>query len=386
MATIRERIRKDGSASFAVLYRDGKRQSSRTFEDQKSARKFAALLDVMSPAEALALITGTHETATVRMTLDDLAARYFEDREADVASGELTPRVLASYREQYAAWISPMLGRLAVDSITDIQTQELVDSMKARRAAPKSIRTRLAILSGMFVWGSQRGRRFTTTNPCVGLDLPPMDRKPPKGLSVPELQALLAAAEAVTPEGADLIAFLASTGWRIGEAIALTAGQVEDDGTNVWATVNRVWRRDVGFAEDSAKSEAGMRRVRVIEPGAGVLRRRLVGKGPGDLVFSSPRREAWNENTFRREHWARAVKAAGLEHRKPTPHWLRHTHVFLCHAAGMSLPEIQRRIGHSDIRLTINTYGRLIDGMSDEVAGRIEALLTTPVVRGEVVE
>ena len=38
------------------------------------------------------------------------------------------------------------------------------------------------------------------------------------------------------------------------------------------------------------------------------------------------------------------VAAAGLADRKPTPHWLRHTHVAVCHAAGMSLAEIQREV------------------------------------------
>ena len=84
------------------------------------------------------------------------------------------------------------------------------------------------------------------------------------------------------------------------------------------------------------------------------------------------------------------AKAAGLTgDRRPTPHWLRHSHVFVCHAAGMSLPEIQRRIGHEDIKMTINTYGRLIDDMSDDVAARLDLLLTPDalpaVVAGEVV-
>jgi integrase len=55
----------------------------------------------------------------------------------------------------------------------------------------------------------------------------------------------------------------------------------------------------------------------------------------------------------------------------------------------MDLAEIQRRLGHKDIKMTINTYGRLINGMDDDVALRLDALLTTPsapsIVTGSVV-
>ena len=52
--------------------------------------------------------------------------------------------------------------------------------------------------------------------------------------------------------------------------------------------------------------------------------------------------------------------------------------------------EISRRIGHKDIRMTMNVYGRLIDDMSEDVAARLDALLTsrpasTDVIGGEVV-
>lgn len=116
-----------------------------------------------------------------------------------------------------------------------------------------------------------------------------------------------------------------------------------------------------------------------------MLRRRLVGKGPGALVFTNPPWGMWEPSTFRSRWWRKAVAAAGLEHRQPTPHWLRHTHVLICHLAGMTLPEIQRRIGHVDIKTTINVYGQMIDDMPDDVAGRLDALLAgrVPIV-GEV--
>lgn len=52
----------------------------------------------------------------------------------------------------------------------------------------------------------------------------------------------------------------------------------------------------------------------------------------------------------------------------------------------MDLAQIQRRLGHKDIQMTINTHGRLIDGMDDDVAGRLEQLLTMGSAAEHVIE
>ena len=375
MASVQERSTKTGKPPFAVLSRHGAKQTSKTFRTRKSAEKFKALVDQFGPDEALRM----SKLASVegqRMSLDQLADLWFTTREADVQAGDLTPRVLKGYRRDYGNWISPWLGHRDAASINDVDVQDWIDRMRAApKSSAKSIADRHSILHSMFKWASHGRRKHVPTNPCVGTDLPKRHRTPPKGLRPPELFALLEAGDRIRPDAADLIAFMASTGWRIGEAVALTAGQVEDDGTAVYATMGRVWRREVGFVE-SAKSDAGMRRLRVLGPGVAVVRRRVIGKGVGDLVFTTDNGYPWDEASFRKRYWHKIVAEAGLADRKPTPHWLRHTHVLLCHAAGMDLAEISRRLGHSDIQTTINIYGRLIDNMSDDVANRLDALLT----------
>jgi integrase len=114
-----------------------------------------------------------------------------------------------------------------------------------------------------------------------------------------------------------------------------------------------------------------------------MIRRRMVGLGRDDFLFTFAdgrpgvnRRGPWNVNSFRDLRWPRLVEAAGLTQRHPTPHWLRHTHVAICIAAGLSLAEIQRRLGHEDIQTTINVYGRMFQEMNDEAAGRLAQLLT----------
>lgn len=382
MATVQERESDSGKQTFAVLFRHGKKQTSKTFTTHNKAMKFKLWVDEYGADEALRMLKPKPRAG---LSLDEVAGLWFDAREVDVANNELTPRVLKGYRRDYANWISPWMGHRDADGIRDVDVQNWIDHVRVSpKSSPKSVADRHSILHSIYKWAMHGRRGYVTQNPCVGSDLPRRTKALPKGLRLPEFYAMIEAGERIDSDASDLVAFLGGTGWRIGEGVALTVAQVEDEGDRLFVTMGRVWRREVGFVE-SAKSDAGMRRMRVLGPAIGIIRRRIIGKGPGDLVFTTRRGYAWDEASFRKRHWYKIVDEAGLTERHPTPHWLRHTHVFLCHAAGMSMAEISRRIGHTDIKTTINIYGRLIDDMSDDVADKLDALLTPRplVIQGE---
>ncbi len=397
MASVQERPRKNTKSAWAVLFRHGKRQSSRSFETEKAAHRFKAMVDQFGPERALAYLADESDDRPAGITLDVLAEKWLASKKADV-----TPRIHTGYERDYNRWIKDRLGHREAALINEADVQAWVDWMRLRPSpatgkplSPKSIADRHAILHGIFSWGAHHSRKLVPGNPCKETELPRRRKSNPKGLRIPELHALLEAGERVDRDAADLIAFMAGTGWRISEAVALTSGSVEDDGRRIYVNMERVLRRQVGIVEDG-KSHAAFRRLRVIGPAEAMLRRRLVGLGPDDLVFTFAdgrpgvnRRGPWNINSFRDLRWPRIVAAAGLADRKPTPHWLRHTHVLLCHTAGMSLAEIQRRIGHEDIKTTINIYGRMIDDVTDDAADKLGALLAPSqprVIEGKVMD
>jgi len=395
MASIQPRPRADGTTGYAVLFRMGKKQPSKTFDDLDGAERFVRMIDDFGPERALRYL---QDEAGVEqgITLGDLAQRWLASKEGDV-----TPNILKGYRRDYAAWIEPRFGHREAAHIHEGDVQAWVDWMKVHPSpttgqplSPKSIADRHAILHQMFAWGSSRTRNLVPHNPCKETALPRRKKTPPKGLRLPELHALLIAGEKVDQDAADLVSFMAGTGWRIGESVAVLAGAIEDYGDKLYVNMERVLRRGVGFTA-GGKSDAAMRRLEVLGPAVAMIRRRMVGLGPDDFLFTFAdgrpgvnRRGPWNVNSFRDLRWPRLVEAAGLTERHPTPHWLRHTHVAVCIAAGLSLSEIQRRLGHEDIKTTINVYNRMYQEMNDESAARLAALLTpTPpaLVQGGVV-
>jgi site-specific recombinase XerD len=382
VATIREHARKNGT-SYYVMFRLGKKQASKAFETRKAAEKFKAAVEAVGAAVAVEMLDARRSSRSV----DSLFVEWLEHKRS-----EMTKEAHRDYERAYEKWIKKQIGWRDAELVTERDVQTWVDKTLRPSLGAKSVLKQHALLHGMFAWASSKTVGYIANDPCKETNLPDLKKRPPRGLTLPELHAMLAVAPAVKQaDAADVIAVMAGTGWRPQEVLGLLAGSIEvmPDG-NVYATVSTVYRRGEGIVEDG-KTEAAGRRIRVLGEGPAVLARRIVGRGINDPVFPHPKTgKPWRPASFSRDYWPKVVAAAGLSERRPTPYWLRHTHVAICHAAGLTLPEIQRRIGHEHISTTIDVYGRMIDGMSDDTARRLDALLKPgalpAVVTGSVVE
>lgn len=373
MASLRERVTKRGETTFQVLFREGGKQSSETFTTEKSALKFKALIDAKVPrSQALDILGG--RVAEDQMTLDELAEKYF-----DWKTSRVTPRTIRDYRRDYTNYWQAKLGHRPAAGITHADVQAGVDRM-AKTLDPKSVRDRHLVLHSIYAYGAAPTRRLVPGNPCEHTDLPKRRHKPVKGATLAEWQAIYDEAHRSEPDAADLLLFLVATGWRWSEAAALLVRNVDDTDTVMRVVVGNVFRRDAADRQvlvESSKSEAGYRAVAVGPDVAAIIRGRLIGKGPDDFVFTSSTGKPWRQSNFLGRTWKGIVDRAGLE-RRPSPHWLRHTHVLLLIRAGVSLPEIQRRLGHEDIQTTINVYGRMVDGIAPEALTALDTMVLGP--------
>jgi integrase len=311
-------------------------------------------------------------------------------------------RTVEDYEAQYRA-ISPVLGTRPVDAITDADIQRWVDGMVAGTIGarkrgevlvplhPKTIANYHGLLHAVFDYAASSSRRYVASNPCTGTDLPKRRKGAVKGLRPGEWAALHAALQQVDPDAADLALALYATGARFGEVTALSTWDVEDDGRRVTVNIGHVIRREAGglfVRVEDTKSEAGFRRVQVGSGASQVFRRRLRATRPGDLLFTNRHGRMWLPSTFRASAWLPAVELANLS-RRPTPHWLRHSHIVELIDRGVPLPEIQARVGHESIDTTVNTYGRLRRGVPVSVLDDLDAIglpqVAGPVVTGEIV-
>jgi integrase len=113
----------------------------------------------------------------------------------------------------------------------------------------------------------------------------------------------------------------------------------------------------------------------VIDELAAHLARRGAPASPEDLVFTSPKGLPLRRKHFRNRVWLPAVAEAGFD--DLTFHGLRHS------AAGLMIqlrthPRVmQKRLGHSSIRTTMDIYGSVLDEVDAEVVDGLKKLVSS---------
>lgn len=377
-----KRVLKNGTPSWRIRFRYRGRQTSETFPTRRAAQDFADDLRKHGVETAMRLYEDRlrHREA---LTLDETFEGFIQWKTPRVRSD----RTIRDYRSAWERWISPAFGALPVVAVTGADVQRWIDGMHEGGSAAKTVGDRHALLHATYKWAASPTQRLVEDDPCVATELPKSRKKMPKGLHPTEWQALHAALWTIDRDAADVAEFMVASGWRWSEATALSVGQVEDYGGTLRVNAGWVIRENAAYVRErveDVKGEGSLRRTTLDVDAAKIVRARCRDKGPGELVFTTARGHQWHYQNFRRGAWNKAVAAAGLEHRNPTPHWLRHTAVAWAAMAGANLKEIQARIGHKSITTTMDVYGAMIDDVSSDVVARMAAIRSTPVVAGEI--
>jgi integrase len=70
--------------------------------------------------------------------------------------------------------------------------------------------------------------------------------------------------------------------------------------------------------------------------------------------------------------WTKLLNQAGITYRKP--YALRHTYAFLLIQKGESLAYVRDQLGHSSIKIAVDTYGHLALGGNKTAVDRLDEL------------
>lgn len=97
---------------------------------------------------------------------------------------------------------------------------------------------------------------------------------------------------------------------------------------------------------------------------------------PKDLVYLNTRGKPVVASNLGRSWRALRLKLALPQHVRLYD--MRHEHASLLATAGVHPKVVQERLGHSSIRLTMDTYSHLMPGMQREAVTAVAAMLVTP--------
>lgn len=268
-------------------------------------------------------------------------------------------RISAGTRACYDAPLKRAIAEHGDRTATEVTAEEIYRDllkMAARGYSAKTIKMQRtvyklifqnAMISNEFGWAIRE-------NPAAVVPLPKGLKRPEKR-QAPEDDVIRVIHENAGGSLAGRLAFLMiCTGFRRGEALALTWNDV--DFTNGTISCNKSLSfRDGRKTITAPKTEAGYRSVPLLPALANVLIRPK-GAKKSDPIFPAVNGGYLSEASYRR-HWSkycREVLGADL-----TAHVLRHGYATMLYEAGVDEYTAQSLLGHADISTTMAVYTHL---------------------------
>jgi integrase len=354
----------------------------------ESARQQARQLlgDVARKGDPAAEKRATRKAQTV----SELCDLYLGDAEAGrLMTRRRTPKkasTLATDRGRILRHIKPLLGRKAVGAVMREDVEAFMHDLAAGKTASK-VKTKprglarvrggrgtatrtMGLLGAIFAYAVRH--RMRTDNPVHGV-MRFADGKRRRRLSDDEYNALgdalrHANTENIWPAAIAAAHFLALTGWRSGEALALRWDEVD------------LARRTATLGDTKTGQS-----VRPLSHAACDVLRNLPRSG--HLVFPAARGRGEVVMSGFKKLWKRIAKLGGLPS-DVTPHVLRHSFASLAADLGYSEPVIAALVGHQG-RSTTSRYLHSADAVllaaADSVAGRTAKLMGEDPLGAQVV-
>ena len=292
----------------------------------------------------------------------------------------LRPSTHAAYETHIRRYLAPRLGGLPLEQLRPVHIErmyrDLASDEHGRALSVSTLHRVHATLMSALNTAVKRG--LIDRNPAATVELPRRTRTQQQVWSPEEVREFLKVSSEHRLHLLYLL--LALAGLRRGEVLALRWEDVDLNAGTI-----RIERAAVRVGKDTVigppKSASGVRTLAVDDETTRKLswhaaRQRLevlqeTGvKFQPDLVFTNPDGSILSPIWVSRE-FDRLVTRAGL--RRIRLHDLRHTSASLGLQAGETLVEVSRRLGHSSITITADTYSHISPLVARESAERLAA-------------
>ena len=268
---------------------------------------------------------------------------------------EISGKTMATYVSQLNVHVLPTLGAASLTSITNSEIRSWLSDLIEDGVGPTTLRQSLRLLRAILEDALSAG--LCPHNPTKGVSIAKQTKKKAKALTPEQVKALAGECG----KYGNLIELLAATGLRINEALALQVGDVDYDSAKL--QVARTWTMTAtGKKILGATKSREDRSIPLSEQMISLLRPLTTAKSKNHFLFTGAYGDALDYGYFRRAYFTRAVKELGLD--EVTIHWLRHTCASMLIRIGAPITTISDILGHSSIKITLETYSHWYEGDS----------------------
>jgi integrase len=300
------------------------------------------------------------------------------DSEPGLYAEPLRASTMATYSSHMHKHILPSLGD-SLSRLTKADVQAWLEGLQKKKVGVPTRNACLRVLKRVLETAVES--EVIATNPAHKVKAPKVPTRKQRPLTVEEAWLL---ADVVPQRYRALVLLMPYTGMRIGEATFLQLKHLD--------AMLRSVQVEGAFSEVNGKlipgppkTEAGARKVaipkRIRVELAHHIEQFVSDKEPEALVFTGPRGGPIQRTRFLKRVWKPALEKAGIKQPWPTEHDCRHTQASWAVKAGSHPKEIQVRLGHSSSKITLDRYSHLMDGMDEDLADRLDALVDSSTVQ-----
>ena len=306
---------------------------------------------------------------------------YKELAELWLKSYEMTvkPQTFIATKRMIYNHLTPVFGELKLDKLSVSYIQGFINDLSKEFVHFGTVHS---INKRVLQYGVSL--QLIPFNPARDVILPKVvkpDNKAIKFIDYDDLKALMSYMEKLSNKKYSyyfdyvLYSVLLATGCRFGEAIALTWSDIDFE--NATIDINKNYNRLVDIV-GTPKSKAGFRVISIDQKTVNLLRlyknrqRQLftdVSSEAPEVVFATPTRKYQN-TAIRQESLDRRLKE--IDCPRFTFHAFRHTHASLLLNAGISYKELQYRLGHATLAMTMDIYSHLSKDKEKEAVSYYE--------------
>jgi integrase len=295
-----------------------------------------------------------------RLTVAELAARWFESRRPDLA-----PSTAMSYEGLLRIHVLPVIGKVRLRDLKPLHIEAvkagIVANGGSQKLALNAFRVLNALLKQAVRW------QLIQHNPCDAIQAPRPRRFVPHTPTPDELERLFAVADA-TPYGA-LARLAVLTGARQGELLSLRWRHVD------WVE-QRITLPGTKTRQSARVVDLGPAAIELLRQQRTAEREKRLKLGPGGVcgsdeatVFTNLVGKPMDASGLKRT-WRRIIRDAGVGHIRF--HDLRHASATYLLQAGVPVQVVSERLGHTRTSTTTDIYAHVLPGMGREAAEALE--------------
>ena len=351
-----------------VTLADGTRRMVRA----KTEREVEKLREV-----ALNAVENGEPVPTKRLTVGEFLDRWIESVRVASLHGKPKRQTYRSYEGHVRVHLKPGIGDESLARLSVDRLQQFFDDKLEEGCSPANMdRVRATLRIAL---GRAERQKLVTRNVAKLVEISaPDNSRVGKALDPEQVTALLAATE--SERHGPLLAFLVTTGLRLGETQALRWQDIDEKRKRLQVrhTLEQLPGEPWRLIEPKSRPSKD-RRVPLVPLALSVLRqqkdrqefeRKCAGSAwvDNDFVFANEIGDAIGQRGVQ-DAMKRSLERAGLdlEHRV---HDLRHTAGSYLPALGVPLPTVQAIMGHSTRAMT-QRYAHVQDTMLEDAAQRM---------------